>query len=39
MAVKRVCVCVCVLTPVHSENDSRVYFIIVLTTDYTVGAP
>ena len=22
------------LTPVHSENDSRVYFMIVLTTDY-----
>ena len=22
------------LTPVHSENDSRVYFLIVLTTDY-----
>jgi len=23
-----------ILTPVHSENDSRVYFMIVLTTDY-----
>jgi len=22
------------LTPVHSDNDSRVYFLIVLTTDY-----
>jgi len=26
-------------TPVHSENDSRVYFLIVLTTDYCIGAP
>ena len=29
------CLCVCDLrTPAHSENDSRVYFMIVLTTDY-----
>ena len=26
------------LTPAHSENDSRVYFMIVLTTDYCIGA-
>jgi len=26
--------CTTLLTPVHSENDSRVYFMIVLTSDY-----
>jgi len=27
------------LTPVHSEDDSSLYFLIVLTTDYYTGTP